>query len=236
MDDVRAIMDAIGSHRAVLLGFSEGCPMSVLFAATYPERVSQLILIGGFARSADRLSDEAWLERREQIVKCLGHRRARSTGLRRANWAEPEDRPLREVRAAVAEPGRAQDARHAQPRDRCHRGPARAAGPDTRPASPHRCAGFGQTRPQAGRRHSRRPIHRIPGGRSRISGSAIPRRCTATSRNLSQDTATAPLRSWSACLQPCCSPTSWIPPAARPLWVTSAGAGCWTTTTSLRSR
>src|SRR5215831_18510239 len=50
MDDVRAVMDAIGSRRAVLLGFSEGSPMSILFAATYPEWVSQLILIGGYAR------------------------------------------------------------------------------------------------------------------------------------------------------------------------------------------
>jgi pimeloyl-ACP methyl ester carboxylesterase len=53
MDDVRAIMDEIGSRRAVLLGFSEGCPMSILFAATYPERVSHLVLCGGFACAAD---------------------------------------------------------------------------------------------------------------------------------------------------------------------------------------
>jgi len=53
MDDLRAIMDAIGSQRAALLGISEGSPMSALFAATYPERVSQLILFGGFARFAD---------------------------------------------------------------------------------------------------------------------------------------------------------------------------------------
>ena len=50
MDDVAAIMEAIGSKRAALLGFSEGAPMSVLFAATYPERTSHLILSGGFAR------------------------------------------------------------------------------------------------------------------------------------------------------------------------------------------
>ena len=48
MDDVRAIMDAIGSQRATLFGHSEGCAMSVLFAATYPERVSGLILFGGY--------------------------------------------------------------------------------------------------------------------------------------------------------------------------------------------
>jgi pimeloyl-ACP methyl ester carboxylesterase len=49
MDDVRAVMDDVGSQRAVVVGFSEGCPMSVLFAATYPERVAQLVLFGGFA-------------------------------------------------------------------------------------------------------------------------------------------------------------------------------------------
>jgi class 3 adenylate cyclase len=48
MDDVRAIMDAIGSQRATLFGHSEGCAMSVLFAATYPERVSRLILFGSY--------------------------------------------------------------------------------------------------------------------------------------------------------------------------------------------
>ncbi|MEA2485961.1 MAG: hypothetical protein QOD46_1072, partial [Actinomycetota bacterium] len=39
MDDVRAVMDAVGSEQAALFGYSEGGPMSVLFAATYPERV-----------------------------------------------------------------------------------------------------------------------------------------------------------------------------------------------------
>jgi class 3 adenylate cyclase/pimeloyl-ACP methyl ester carboxylesterase len=58
MDDVRAVMDAVGSKRAVLLGFSEGSPMSVLFAATYPERVSHLILVGGYANSLR--TDEAF--------------------------------------------------------------------------------------------------------------------------------------------------------------------------------
>jgi pimeloyl-ACP methyl ester carboxylesterase len=46
MDDVRAVMDAAGSERAALFGLSEGGPMSVLFAATYPERTQALILCG----------------------------------------------------------------------------------------------------------------------------------------------------------------------------------------------
>jgi pimeloyl-ACP methyl ester carboxylesterase/DNA-binding CsgD family transcriptional regulator len=49
MDDVRAVMDAVGSRRAALLGASEGAPMSILFAATYPERTRALVLYGGYA-------------------------------------------------------------------------------------------------------------------------------------------------------------------------------------------
>jgi pimeloyl-ACP methyl ester carboxylesterase len=49
MDDVRAVMDAAGSHRAILLGYSEGGPMSILFASTYPQRTRALVLFGAFA-------------------------------------------------------------------------------------------------------------------------------------------------------------------------------------------
>src|SRR5271170_7271980 len=60
-------MDEIRSQRAVLFGFSEGCPMSILFAATYPEPVSQIILFGGFARFADYAGDiEERIRRRVQ--------------------------------------------------------------------------------------------------------------------------------------------------------------------------
>ncbi len=72
MDDVGAIMDAVGSERAGLIGFSEGCCMSVLFAATYPDRVSHLVLVGGFGRAADRSPDDVWQERVEQIVRNWG--------------------------------------------------------------------------------------------------------------------------------------------------------------------
>src|SRR2546427_645547 len=51
MDDVRAVMDAAGSQRAVVFGVSEGAPMSILFAATYPERTWALVLQGGAARA-----------------------------------------------------------------------------------------------------------------------------------------------------------------------------------------
>jgi class 3 adenylate cyclase len=59
MDDVRAVMDAAGSERAALVGLSEGVPLSLLFAATYPERVSALVCWGGTAR-ATYADDYPW--------------------------------------------------------------------------------------------------------------------------------------------------------------------------------
>jgi class 3 adenylate cyclase len=50
MDDVRAVMDAVGSERAAILGTSEGGNMSVLFAATYPERTVALVVFGIYAK------------------------------------------------------------------------------------------------------------------------------------------------------------------------------------------
>jgi pimeloyl-ACP methyl ester carboxylesterase len=52
MDDVRAVLDATGSTRAALIGVSEGGPMSLLYAATYPKRTSALVLYGSYARRA----------------------------------------------------------------------------------------------------------------------------------------------------------------------------------------
>ena len=50
MDDLRAVMDAAGMEQAALLGISEGAPLSILFAATYPGRCRALVLYGSFSR------------------------------------------------------------------------------------------------------------------------------------------------------------------------------------------
>ena len=50
MHDVQAVLDQVGSRRATLFGVSEGGPMSLLYAATYPERTSALVLYGTYAR------------------------------------------------------------------------------------------------------------------------------------------------------------------------------------------
>jgi DNA-binding SARP family transcriptional activator/pimeloyl-ACP methyl ester carboxylesterase len=50
IEDAKAVMDAVSSERAIVFGYSEGAPMAILFAATYPEKVSALILGSAFAR------------------------------------------------------------------------------------------------------------------------------------------------------------------------------------------
>ena len=66
IDDVRAVMDAAGSERAALLGISEGGPMSVLFAATHPERVTALVLYGAMARTTEA-PDYPWASPAEAL-------------------------------------------------------------------------------------------------------------------------------------------------------------------------
>ena len=60
MDDVRAVMDAVGSERAALFGYSEGGPMSALFTATHPDRASALVLYGSYAKRIDPDDDYPW--------------------------------------------------------------------------------------------------------------------------------------------------------------------------------
>jgi pimeloyl-ACP methyl ester carboxylesterase len=70
MDDMRAVMDMVGSERAALFGWSEGGSMAILFAATYPERTTALI---GFGMFASRLwsPEYPWAPTREQREQWL---------------------------------------------------------------------------------------------------------------------------------------------------------------------
>ena len=71
MDDVRAVMDAAGSRRAVLLGYSEGGPLSVLFAATHPERVAALVLVNSYAKRLDPEPGYPWASTREARARSI---------------------------------------------------------------------------------------------------------------------------------------------------------------------
>lgn len=65
MDDLRAVMDEVGSTQAALLGVSEGGPMCALFAATYPEKTRALVMIGTYAKRLWE-PDYPWAPTREQ--------------------------------------------------------------------------------------------------------------------------------------------------------------------------
>jgi len=80
MEDVHAVMDAVGSEKAVLIGVSEGGPMCSLFAATYPERTTALVMIGTYAK---RIKDEDYpwgvsQEDREEFFETM-----------RRDWGKP---------------------------------------------------------------------------------------------------------------------------------------------------
>lgn len=70
MDDVRAVLDAVGSSRAALLGYSEGGTMCVLFAATYPDRTAALITIGSYARRLEA-PDYPYFTNREEALAAI---------------------------------------------------------------------------------------------------------------------------------------------------------------------
>jgi pimeloyl-ACP methyl ester carboxylesterase len=66
VDDVRAVMDAAGSERAALFGISEGGPMSILFAATHPDRATALVLHGAMGRTTEA-PDYPWASPEEAL-------------------------------------------------------------------------------------------------------------------------------------------------------------------------
>ena len=72
MDDVRAVMDAVGSARAAIFGASEGGNMSMLFAATYPERTTALSTFGSTAKRI-RSAEYPWAPSREQRQDAFDH-------------------------------------------------------------------------------------------------------------------------------------------------------------------
>lgn len=73
MDDVRAVMDAARSEQAALLGVSEGGAMSILFAATYPERVWALVLDGSSPRSL-WAPDYPWGVSEDEVLEFIEKR------------------------------------------------------------------------------------------------------------------------------------------------------------------
>jgi class 3 adenylate cyclase len=114
MDDVRAVMDAAGSDRAALFGYSEGGPMCCLFAATYPQRVVALVLYGTYAKRRDADEDYPWAATWEQrqayarrVEEEWGHESDLSSMAPNAD--EAVTRWWRARARAAASPGAARD-------------------------------------------------------------------------------------------------------------------------------
>jgi class 3 adenylate cyclase len=88
-DDLRAVLDAAGSDRAALFGYSEGGPISAMFAATYPDRVQSLILFGTYAngsRTDDGSPGRAkWIQLLGRVETSIDHWGEGQT----IDWAAP---------------------------------------------------------------------------------------------------------------------------------------------------
>ena len=203
MDDVRAVMEAVGSRRAAIVGFSEGCAMSALFAATYPELVSHLVLFGGFTRAADR-APRRQTRGEDRAASCQPGAAASMIRHRLARPRPPIPRPSRQfgkLERLSASPGALKAIMLAQRPDRRRADPALGAGADpgaAPPDRPRRCrSALGA---QTGGGDPRRPLHRISRRRPRLLDRRHRGRCWATSRSSSPASARAPRASSSAVL------------------------------------
>ncbi|MFN0109515.1 MAG: alpha/beta fold hydrolase [Blastocatellia bacterium] len=107
MDDVRAVMEAVGSERAVLCGVSEGGPMCSLFAATHPEKTIALVMIGSYAR---RLQGEGYPwgpteEEQEEFFEVMRRQWGGPIGLERRAPSVANDPAFRDWWAAYLRRG-----------------------------------------------------------------------------------------------------------------------------------
>lgn len=96
MDDLRAVMDAAGSERATMFGFSEGGNLSALFAATHPERTTSLLLFGSFAKRL-RSPDYPWAPtaaEREALYAEIEHEWGRGAGINEYVPSMLDDEPF----------------------------------------------------------------------------------------------------------------------------------------------
>jgi DNA-binding winged helix-turn-helix (wHTH) protein/pimeloyl-ACP methyl ester carboxylesterase/class 3 adenylate cyclase len=98
MDDVRVVMEAVGSKRAALCGVSEGGPMCSLFAATYPEKTSALVMIGTYAKRVCH-PDYPWaptMKEREEFYEVMRREWGTPVGLEERAPSVADDPQFRE--------------------------------------------------------------------------------------------------------------------------------------------
>ena len=234
MDDLRAVMDAAGSERAALFGVSEGGPMCQLFAATFPERVTALVLYGTYARMVE--GDGYDIGVPATMLDRLRPDQSRGLGeLRRPRMFAPslaQDERFRDYWARLLRSASSPKA-------------AVALMPlyrqiDTRPAlssisAPtlvmHRIG-----RPRAPVERGRYLAEHIPEARFvELEGDDHLPMVRPATRSSTRSRSSSPARgspaSTTGCSPRCCSPTSSAPPSGRPSWATGAGGSCSSATT-----
>ena len=232
MDDVRG-GDGRDRLRAggVLMGANEGAMMAAVFAATYPERVSALVLVNATGCPTTGPDNEFGLPpevdggRRQPHRDDLGHDRG-------DGHAQPERRGRRggagrvvPLPAAGGEPRRRGRGHADDLRARRSRGAADDPRADARHQPPRQPADPRRGRPRGGASDSRREVGRAARRRLRRRGrrhrhADRPRGGVPHGRPCTCTTATA-------CSRRCCSPTSSPPPSAPPSWATRSGESCW---------
>jgi pimeloyl-ACP methyl ester carboxylesterase len=152
MDDVRAVMDAVGSRRAAFYGLSEGAAMSILFAATYPERTAALVVRSAFPRTMwapdypwGRSEDEYEREV-NRALQAFGPREQARESVRALGEFTDEETDMFLEMIRFGESGRSGGAPAYEQGDRRSTRPACRAGADADPARFR-----GQARPGRGR-------------------------------------------------------------------------------------
>jgi pimeloyl-ACP methyl ester carboxylesterase len=71
--DLAAVVDAVGLEQFPLLGISQGCAISIAYTVRYPERVTKLVLYGGFARGIRKRGSKALVEQADAFVTMIRH-------------------------------------------------------------------------------------------------------------------------------------------------------------------
>jgi pimeloyl-ACP methyl ester carboxylesterase len=72
VSDLETVVESLGLHQFPLLGLSQGCAVSVEFAARHPEKVTRLVLVGGYARGWNRVGNPELVRQTEAMITLVG--------------------------------------------------------------------------------------------------------------------------------------------------------------------
>jgi pimeloyl-ACP methyl ester carboxylesterase len=168
MHDVQAILDKVDCKQASLFGVSEGGPMALLYAATYPQRTSAMVLYGAYAKRSWAhdypfgWNDEQWQRALNDIEQHWGTSEALTISMRAPGAGEEYAERAASYFRASASPGRRRRDHANEPRNRCTACASRHASTNSYRASNRRPCN----------RRTARPLSRAPYSRSEADGAS----------------------------------------------------------------